>query len=68
MGLYGSNEPGLDLDSLINPSYPATLEIFFIFRLPYCLCCEIADYTPTYVVTHGESWISSRLGQLTQLI
>ncbi|KAL5646853.1 hypothetical protein ACJX0J_001544 [Zea mays] len=30
MGLYGSNEPGLDLERLINQSYPTTLEILCI--------------------------------------
>ncbi|KAL5642177.1 hypothetical protein ACJX0J_003380, partial [Zea mays] len=31
MGLYGSNEPGLDLERLINQSYPTTLEILLYF-------------------------------------
>jgi len=47
MGLYGSNEPRLDLERLINQSYPVTLEILLYFGL----CCQIADYTSTYVVT-----------------
>ncbi|KAL5644259.1 hypothetical protein ACJX0J_004076 [Zea mays] len=30
MGLYGSNEPGLDLERLINQSYPTTLKYYCI--------------------------------------
>ncbi|KAL5677868.1 hypothetical protein ACJX0J_013999 [Zea mays] len=33
MGLYGSNEPRLDLERLINQSYPITLEILLYFGL-----------------------------------
>jgi NAD(P)H-quinone oxidoreductase subunit 4 len=33
MGLYGSNEPRLDLERLINQSYPTTLEILLYFGL-----------------------------------
>ncbi|KAL5645971.1 hypothetical protein ACJX0J_001247 [Zea mays] len=39
MGLYGSNEPGLDLERLINQSYPTTLEIllYFGFLIAYAV-------------------------------
>jgi hypothetical protein len=39
MGLHGSNEPGWDLERLINQSYPAALEIllYFYFLIAYAV-------------------------------
>nr|UCU06660.1 NADH-plastoquinone oxidoreductase subunit 4 [Ziziphus hajarensis] len=51
IGLYGSNEPTLNFETSANQSYPVALEIIFYIGFFYCFCCQIADYTLTYMVT-----------------
>ncbi|KAL5645216.1 hypothetical protein ACJX0J_002502 [Zea mays] len=44
MGLYGSNEPGLDLERLINQSYPTTLEILLTCMLLAGILLKMGAY------------------------
>ncbi|KAL5642325.1 hypothetical protein ACJX0J_002659 [Zea mays] len=57
MGLYGSNEPGLDLERLINQSYPTTLEIllYFGFLIAYAVKLPIIPLHTWLPDTHGEA-------------
>ena len=61
MGLYGSNEPGLDLERLINQSYPATLEIllYFGFLIAYAVKLPIIPLHTWLPDTHGEAHYST---------
>ncbi|MFS7920346.1 putative NADH:ubiquinone oxidoreductase [Helianthus anomalus] len=53
VGLYGSNEPTLNFETSVNQWYHVALEIIF-YWIFNCFCCQIADSTPTYMVT--RSW------------
>ncbi|XBI40077.1 hypothetical protein VPH35_124730 [Triticum aestivum] len=57
MGLYGSSEPGLDSERLINQSYPATLEIllYFVFLIAYAVKLPIIPLHTWLPDTHGEA-------------
>ncbi|XBJ24854.1 hypothetical protein VPH35_002638 [Triticum aestivum] len=61
MGLYGSNEPGLDLERLTNQSYPATLEILLYFG--FLIACAVKlSIMPLHMWlpdTHGEAHYST---------
>ncbi|KAL5642461.1 hypothetical protein ACJX0J_000197 [Zea mays] len=61
MGLYGSNEPGLDLERLINQSYPTTLEIllYFGFLIAYAVKLPIIPLHTWLPDTHGEAHYST---------
>lgn len=61
MGLYGSNEPRLDLERLINQSYPATLEILFYFGflIAYAVKLPIIPLHTWLPDTHGEAHYST---------
>ncbi|KAJ1253669.1 hypothetical protein BS78_K210800 [Paspalum vaginatum] len=61
MGLYGSNEPGLDLEKLINQPYPATLEIllYFGFLIAYAVKLPIIPLHTWLPDTHGEAHYST---------
>lgn len=61
MGLYGSNEPGLDMERLINQSYPATLEIllYFGFLIAYAVKLPIIPLHTWLPDTHGEAHYST---------
>ncbi|RYR58340.1 hypothetical protein Ahy_A05g024028 [Arachis hypogaea] len=50
IGLYSSNEPTLNFETLTNQSYPGVLEII-LYGISFYFCCKIADYTLTYMVT-----------------
>ncbi|KAL5642902.1 hypothetical protein ACJX0J_003527 [Zea mays] len=60
-GLYGSNEPGLDLERLINQSYPTTLEIllYFGFLIAYAVKLPIIPLHTGLPDTHGEAHYST---------
>ncbi|KAL5642425.1 hypothetical protein ACJX0J_005099 [Zea mays] len=64
MGLYGSNEPGLDLERLINQSYPTTLEIllYFGFLIAYAVKLPIIPLHTWLPDTHGEAHYSTSYG------
>src|SRR5574344_1277531 len=61
MGLYGSNEPRLDLERLINQSYPATLEILFYFGflIAYAVKLPIIPLHTWLPDIHGEAHYST---------
>nr|YP_010383569.1 NADH-plastoquinone oxidoreductase subunit 4 [Cleidiocarpon cavaleriei]UEQ13147.1 NADH-plastoquinone oxidoreductase subunit 4 [Cleidiocarpon cavaleriei] len=58
IALYGSNGPRFHFETSANQSYPVVLEIFFLYWIFYCFCCQITDYTLTYMVT-GHPWGST---------
>nr|YP_010292928.1 NADH-plastoquinone oxidoreductase subunit 4 [Dapsilanthus disjunctus]YP_010292941.1 NADH-plastoquinone oxidoreductase subunit 4 [Dapsilanthus disjunctus]ULQ65121.1 NADH-plastoquinone oxidoreductase subunit 4 [Dapsilanthus disjunctus]ULQ65134.1 NADH-plastoquinone oxidoreductase subunit 4 [Dapsilanthus disjunctus]ULQ65209.1 NADH-plastoquinone oxidoreductase subunit 4 [Dapsilanthus disjunctus]ULQ65222.1 NADH-plastoquinone oxidoreductase subunit 4 [Dapsilanthus disjunctus] len=61
MGLYGSNEPTLDLERLINQSYPVALErIFYLgFLIAYAVKLPIIPLHTWLPDTHGEAHYST---------
>nr|YP_009468068.1 NADH-plastoquinone oxidoreductase subunit 4 [Aristida ternipes]AVA08346.1 NADH-plastoquinone oxidoreductase subunit 4 [Aristida ternipes] len=61
MGLYGSSKPGLDLERLINQSYPATLEIllYFGFLIAYAVKLPVIPLHTWLPDTHGEAHYST---------
>nr|YP_010291587.1 NADH-plastoquinone oxidoreductase subunit 4 [Rapatea paludosa]ULQ67594.1 NADH-plastoquinone oxidoreductase subunit 4 [Rapatea paludosa] len=61
MGLYGSNEPTLDFERLINQSYPVALEIIFYFGflIAYAVKLPIIPLHTWLPDTHGEAHYST---------
>ena len=61
MGLYGSNEPTLDFERLINQSYPVSLEIIFYFGflIAYAVKLPIIPLHTWLPDTHGEAHYST---------
>ncbi|KAJ1283740.1 hypothetical protein BS78_03G149400 [Paspalum vaginatum] len=61
MRLYGSNEPGLDLEKLINQPYPTTLEIllYFGFLIAYAVKLPTIPLYTWLPDTHGEAHYST---------
>nr|YP_010291889.1 NADH-plastoquinone oxidoreductase subunit 4 [Xyris capensis]ULQ68486.1 NADH-plastoquinone oxidoreductase subunit 4 [Xyris capensis]ULQ68611.1 NADH-plastoquinone oxidoreductase subunit 4 [Xyris capensis] len=61
VGLYGSNDPTLDLGRLINQSYPVTLEILFYlgFLIAYAIKLPIIPLHTWLPDTHGEAHYST---------
>nr|QPP04865.1 NADH dehydrogenase subunit D [Asarum sieboldii] len=61
MGLYGSNEPTLNFETLANQSYPAALEIilYFGFFIAYAVKSPIIPLHTWLPDTHGEAHYST---------
>ncbi|KAI3932202.1 hypothetical protein MKW92_045532 [Papaver armeniacum] len=61
MGLYASNEPTLNLETLANQSYPVTLEIIFYFGflIAYAVKSPIIPLHTWLPDTHGEAHYST---------
>nr|YP_010484118.1 NADH dehydrogenase subunit D [Piper hainanense]UVV36228.1 NADH dehydrogenase subunit D [Piper hainanense] len=61
MGLYGSNEPTLNLETLANQSYPLALEIIFYigFLIAYAVKLPIIPLHTWLPDTHGEAHYST---------
>ncbi|KAI3881386.1 hypothetical protein MKW92_008673 [Papaver armeniacum] len=61
MGLYASNEPTLNLETLANQSYPVTLEIifYFDFLIVYAVKSPIIPLHTWLPDTHGEAHYST---------
>nr|YP_009861255.1 NADH dehydrogenase subunit 4 [Orontium aquaticum]QIU82946.1 NADH dehydrogenase subunit 4 [Orontium aquaticum] len=61
MGLYGSNEPTLNLETLANQSYPMALEIIFYlgFLIAYAVKLPIIPLHTWLPDTHGEAHYST---------
>nr|YP_010119076.1 NADH dehydrogenase subunit 4 [Gymnotheca chinensis]QQY97959.1 NADH dehydrogenase subunit 4 [Gymnotheca chinensis] len=61
MGLYGSNEPTLNLETLANQSYPIGLEIIFYigFLIAYAVKLPIIPLHTWLPDTHGEAHYST---------
>nr|YP_010501643.1 NADH-plastoquinone oxidoreductase subunit D [Anoectochilus burmannicus]QXO02581.1 NADH-plastoquinone oxidoreductase subunit D [Anoectochilus chapaensis]UXB60331.1 NADH-plastoquinone oxidoreductase subunit D [Anoectochilus burmannicus] len=61
MGLYGSNEPTLDLEKLANQSYPTALEIIFYFGflIAYAVKSPMIPLHTWLPDTHGEAHYST---------
>ncbi|CAN6476563.1 unnamed protein product [Victoria cruziana] len=60
MGLYGSNEPTLNFETLANQSYPVALEIIFYFGflIAYAVKSPIIPLHTWLPNTHGEAHYS----------
>ncbi|CAN6453937.1 unnamed protein product [Victoria cruziana] len=60
MGLYGSNEPTLNFETLANQSYPVALEIIFYFGflIAYAIKSPIIPLHTWLPDTHGEAHYS----------
>nr|QHN54071.1 NADH dehydrogenase subunit 4 [Aglaonema costatum] len=61
MGLYGSNEPTLNFETLANQSYPVALEIIFYFGffIAYAAKSPIIPLHTWLPDTHGEAHYST---------
>nr|YP_009485187.1 NdhD [Barclaya kunstleri]YP_010391503.1 NADH dehydrogenase subunit 4 [Barclaya rotundifolia]AUD56374.1 NdhD [Barclaya kunstleri]UPX03411.1 NADH dehydrogenase subunit 4 [Barclaya rotundifolia] len=61
MGLYGSNEPRLNFETLANQSYPVALEIIFYFGflIAYAVKSPIIPLHTWLPDTHGEAHYST---------
>ncbi|CAN6453976.1 unnamed protein product [Victoria cruziana] len=61
MGLYGSNEPTLNFETLANQSYPVALEIIFYFGflIAYAVKSPIIPLHTWLPDTHGEAHYST---------
>nr|YP_009676989.1 cytochrome c heme attachment protein [Leontice incerta]QDE13927.1 cytochrome c heme attachment protein [Leontice incerta] len=61
MGLYGSNEPTLNFETLANQSYPVALEILFYFGffIAYAIKLPIIPLHTWLPDTHGEAHYST---------
>nr|AVV66185.1 NADH dehydrogenase subunit 4 [Asarum epigynum] len=61
MGLYGSNEPTFNFETLANQSYPAALEIilYFGFFIAYAVKSPIIPLHTWLPDTHGEAHYST---------
>ena len=61
VGLYGSNEPTLNLETLINQSYPVSLEIIFYigFFIAFAVKLPIIPLHTWLPDTHGEAHYST---------
>nr|YP_009938938.1 NADH-plastoquinone oxidoreductase subunit 4 [Stephania tetrandra]QNV47172.1 NADH-plastoquinone oxidoreductase subunit 4 [Stephania tetrandra] len=61
MGLYGSNEPTLNFETLANQSYPVVLEIIFYFGflIAYAVKSPIIPLHTWLPDTHGEAHYST---------
>ncbi|RZC45482.1 hypothetical protein C5167_038423 [Papaver somniferum] len=61
MGLYASNEPTLNLETLANQSYPVALEIIFYFGflIAYAVKSPIIPLHTWLPDTHGEAHYST---------
>nr|QHN54407.1 NADH dehydrogenase subunit 4 [Calla palustris] len=61
MGLYGSNEPTLNFETLANQSYPVALEIilYFGFLIAYAVKSPIIPLHTWLPDTHGEAHYST---------
>nr|YP_009967312.1 NADH dehydrogenase subunit 4 [Anthurium huixtlense]QIP53367.1 NADH dehydrogenase subunit 4 [Anthurium huixtlense] len=61
MGLYGSNEPTLNFETLANQSYPIALEILFYFGflIAYAVKSPIIPLHTWLPDTHGEAHYST---------
>nr|YP_010142125.1 NADH dehydrogenase subunit 4 [Muntingia calabura]QQK92370.1 NADH dehydrogenase subunit 4 [Muntingia calabura] len=61
IGLYGSNEPTLNFETLANQSYPATLEILFYigFLIAFAVKSPIIPLHTWLPDTHGEAHYST---------
>lgn len=61
MGLYGSNEPKLNFETLANQSYPVALEIIFYFGflIAYAVKSPIIPLHTWLPDTHGEAHYST---------
>nr|YP_009630946.1 NADH dehydrogenase subunit 4 [Bongardia chrysogonum]QBZ77362.1 NADH dehydrogenase subunit 4 [Bongardia chrysogonum] len=61
MGLYGSNEPTLNFETLANRSYPVALEIilYFGFFIAYAVKLPIIPLHTWLPDTHGEAHYST---------
>nr|UZC33132.1 NADH dehydrogenase subunit D [Tofieldia yoshiiana var. kanwonensis] len=61
MGLYGSNEPTLNFETLANQSYPVGLEIilYFGFLIAYAVKLPIIPLHTWLPDTHGEAHYST---------
>nr|YP_010883872.1 NADH-plastoquinone oxidoreductase subunit 4 [Helleborus foetidus]WIW41427.1 NADH-plastoquinone oxidoreductase subunit 4 [Helleborus foetidus] len=61
MGLYGSNEPTLNFETLANQSYPVVLEIIFYFGflIAYAVKLPIIPLHTWLPDTHGEAHYST---------
>lgn len=61
MGLYGSNEPTLNFETLANQSYPLGLEIIFYFGflIAYAIKSPIIPLHTCLPDTHGEAHYST---------
>nr|YP_009485271.1 NdhD [Euryale ferox]AUD56617.1 NdhD [Euryale ferox]QNS25763.1 NADH dehydrogenase subunit 4 [Euryale ferox]UUL96773.1 NADH-plastoquinone oxidoreductase subunit 4 [Euryale ferox] len=61
MGLYGSNEPTLNFETLANQSYPVALEIIFYlgFLIAYAVKSPIIPLHTWLPDTHGEAHYST---------
>nr|YP_009561569.1 NADH-plastoquinone oxidoreductase subunit 4 [Commiphora foliacea]QAT19657.1 NADH-plastoquinone oxidoreductase subunit 4 [Commiphora foliacea] len=67
IGLYGSNEPTLNLETLANQSYPVALEIIFYIGFFYCFCCQIGLLVLHFFFLAGTSYDRIRLGYLDEM-
>ncbi|ESR48765.1 hypothetical protein CICLE_v10010880mg [Citrus x clementina] len=61
IGLYGSNEPTLNLETLVNRSYPVALEIIFYigFFIAFAVKLPIIPFHTWLPDTHGEAHYST---------
>lgn len=61
IGLYGSNEPTLNLKTLVNQSYPVALEIIFYigFFIAFAVKLPIIPFHTWLPDTHGEAHYST---------
>nr|YP_010927827.1 NADH dehydrogenase subunit D [Cuphea arenarioides]WKK46810.1 NADH dehydrogenase subunit D [Cuphea arenarioides] len=61
IGLYGSNEPTLNFQTLVNQSYPAALEIIFYagFLIAFAVKSPIIPLHTWLPDTHGEAHYST---------
>jgi len=61
IGLYGSNEPTLNLETLVHQSYPVALEIIFYigFFIAFAVKLPIIPFHTWLPDTHGEAHYST---------